>query len=320
VLGGCKEKVLFSHKAHSKQGIDCEQCHPVVQGYALPGMPGIEACSVCHNLTQDVALKEKHSGKMYEKECTACHRSSLFTKTRRRVHLEPSDLKFSHAIHKESKIDCDTCHGDIAHSITVDGKHIAKMEICLDCHRRAEPEIKCQKCHQRLAADTPPEGHKKNWDVYHGSFVRRDSDRTCLWCHKRADCSECHQNQAPEDHTNHWRQRGHGVAAGIDRDRCIVCHRTDICMRCHQEVSPQDHIAGWDSPRNLHCLRCHFTLQSQGCYTCHKAAPSHDQADEMPKDKPTPLTHATATDCRTCHSPLSHPDDGGNCRNCHGLE
>ena len=119
----------------------------------------------------------------------------------------------------------------------------------------------------------------------------------------------------PRNHTNYWRQRGHGLTAQLDRMSCATCHRTDACERCHQEVLPRSHRGMWGGGQNTHCLSCHFPVETQGnCVTCHKATPGHLGA------APLPPNHNPAMNCRLCHGNgvrLPHFDPGTACTACH---
>jgi hypothetical protein len=112
--------------------------------------------------------------------------------------------------------------------------------------------------------------------------------------------------------------KGHGIAVGLDRGRCMTCHRgDDFCQRCHSQTQPLDHTAAWGTPSNLHCQSCHFPITSaggRGCAVCHTAGtPSHNKTPP----KPSNALHGPSADCRSCHTPLRHPDNGMACNACH---
>ena len=138
----------------------------------------------------------------------------------------------------------------------------------------------------------------------------------CALCHTQSTCVTCHQDQPPQNHNNFFRNRGHGVAASMDRRNCATCHRSDFCNRCHSETKPLSHMPAWGSPVNLHCNGCHFPVATPGqsCVVCHKGTPSHNFAAPMPPG------HNPAMNCRQCHGvtqPLPHSDPGIECILCH---
>ncbi|MDH4162302.1 MAG: hypothetical protein OEW15_06375 [Nitrospirota bacterium] len=142
-----------------------------------------------------------------------------------------------------------------------------------------------------------PESHRAKWLEYHGREVAAlgmSANRPgteCTTCHERNDCTACHTMQAPRDHGNFWRTRGHGLSASGNRDRCLACHRQDYCVRCHSETAPRTHTASW---RSRHCGGCHFASNSvpaDNCNVCHKRA--------LHVSAPHPVN--PAVDCSHCH-------------------
>jgi hypothetical protein len=151
----------------------------------------------------------------------------------------------------------------------------------------------------------------------HGRVARAHSEATadrCVLCHTESTCSACHQVQAPDNHTNYWRERGHGITAMIDRENCQACHEPMSCERCHADVKPRNHVGNWGAPHDTHCLVCHQPLSQEGCVACHATAKSHLLAAPKPSD------HYPGMDCRACHGlsqPLPHVDNGDDCNACH---
>ena len=103
----------------------------------------------------------------------------------------------------------------------------------------------------------------------------------------------------------------------LDRNRCMSCHQqVDFCERCHSETRPTSHLASFGAPLNLHCNNCHFPINSAGaqeCAVCHRDTPSHAAAPAQPDN----ALHAAGANCRSCHTPLGHPDNGMACTTCH---
>jgi hypothetical protein len=139
----------------------------------------------------------------------------------------------------------------------------------------------------------------------------------CYFCHQEGDCAQCHLQEAPLNHTAFWRLKGHAVSTSLDRSRCATCHASvDFCERCHAETKPMNHIAAWGTPRDNHCLSCHFPLASVGaqtCAVCHTGTPSHQATPSQPNN----ALHLAGADCRSCHTPLRHQDNGMACTSCH---
>ena len=320
---GCKEwPIKFSHKNHLKQGVECESCHVLKPGYELPTMPDMATCTTCHDVDKEAGLKEIKEHKTVPAECGKCH---IGIPGEKKIEwakwCEFPDVRFSHENHyKERKIDCKICHEDIDKVDRVTPLQAPRMETCAGCHEKDKTEIVCQQCHSNKAKETKPQDHLVGWQKRHGELIREGIDprgeAKCYRCHRKDSCVDCHQNEPPSDHTNHWRQRGHGIASDIDRDRCATCHQMDECVRCHEQTAPRNHTAGWSGSSQRHCSVCHWPINAVGCWTCHKGTPGHDTASNRPGGS----AHASGSDCRACHMPgagLPHPDDGGSCERCH---
>ena len=123
-----------------------------------------------------------------------------------------------------------------------------------------------------------PASHKGNWSEYHGKSVAAGGSSmgrppaSCLLCHDRQDCINCHTRVMPRDHTNLWRTRVHGLMAAGNRDRCFICHRQDYCIRCHNDTAPRSHTGNWVQ---RHCTWCHYGgsfAPGGNCVVCHKVA------------------------------------------------
>jgi hypothetical protein len=236
------------------------------------------------------------------------------------VYSDEMEVKFSHARHIEAEVDCDACHAavmeDKGPGLRIRGGKVS----CMQCHAKTKLGNDCAVCHRTLRVDQPPRDHGVGWKRMHGAhserMIKGTGETTCAQCHQEQSCTGCHQTEKPADHTNYWRQRGHGVMVSLDRSRCATCHRSDFCNRCHMHTEPRSHRGAWGSPQNTHCNACHLPLQGTGCYTCHKATPSHLQATPMPPG------HLPSMNCRQCHgpgltAPLPHFDPGTTCTSCH---
>jgi hypothetical protein len=191
------------------------------------------------------------------------------------------------------------------------------MDKCTQCHASTMTSNECGTCHREIRQDKPPQTHAHTWTKSHGQAVRfptGEMNDRCSLCHTESTCATCHAEQAPENHNNFWRIKGHGIEAELDRAGCAVCHRPDTCVRCHSDTLPLSHTGSFGAPRDTHCVSCHFPLADNGCVICHKGTPSHALAT------PLPDTHNPGMNCRQCHGvtqPLPHVDDGSSCTMCH---
>lgn len=308
-LGLLEKSARFSHKVHSAdEDLGCEDCHRTAAKSEDAGMPRVKQCLVCHEGIDEERSPAKKFKALYGEKPEWSKVTAL-----------PEEVIFSHQVHNDAKVKCGECHRGIERNRAVTSKLRVEKDACLKCHAKKGLAKDCKSCHTTIRKDREPGSHKHNWKKYHGQVVRADTGRSvdrCELCHQESACTACHQDEAPQNHNNHWRHRGHWVAASVDRENCAACHRSDFCDRCHRDSEPRNHVGLWSSPRNQHCLNCHFPLKNEGCITCHKSDPSHAQATALPTNQ----AHANATDanCRACHTPLSfHFDNGDSCRNCH---
>jgi hypothetical protein len=290
--------------------MECLYCHEPYGDDTEPSMPDYAFCSDCHDP---------------EDEEEAALLAPFFVDGEPKwVHAgrQADEIIFSHAIHAaDGEESCRACHGSVADSSAIRSDMKMTMDGCTDCHEREVPESgDCAVCHMELGKDTPPSSHTTAWTIQHGPVWRAATgDRTidrCVLCHTQGSCDDCHLNERPRSHNAYWRGRGHGLMAGIDRSRCFICHTRDTCDRCHSQEVPRSHTATFGAPLNRHCTSCHLPLSlNDSCGVCHISAPSHGLAPSLPAN----VIHQTATlnECRTCHFPPPHPDNGDNCRFCH---
>ncbi len=301
----------FSHKVHGKaQELECSACHPKAEKEAGAGMPvSLKKCMLCHEEMDDKHPDRKLATLVGEKPEWS------------RVTDLPDEVIFSHQVHLAKSVKCAECHVGIENNESVDASLRVDMDACIACHgSKATRPDDCSTCHREIRRDVPPATHRVAWDRRHGDEVREgksDPASRCGLCHQEAQCSKCHQDEAPRNHTAFWRLQGHGISAETDRQRCETCHRTDFCDRCHRETAPRNHTATWAGTANRHCQSCHVPAAGDtNCAMCHRSA-THDSAPPRPSN----AQHAGATpdQCRTCHETIGipHPDNGDGCAICH---
>ena len=280
-------------------------CHETAETADEPGMPTKETCVDCHDSPEDEPV-DAEIDKL----------PSLEWKT-----FSPDpDVRFSHVRHIKKGYACETCHGEIAQSDEVTAEYAPGQETCIACHQKEGVSTDCVTCHYETRLEKRPETHTLSWAKMHGTTFREggsfDHSSPCDRCHGEDACTKCHREQPPRDHNQTWRERTHGLLAGIERERCATCHTEDTCIRCHLsgEVVPRSHRRGaWGGRRANHCVSCHEDPEVANCTICHRATPSHLQAPQPPA-RPG---HVTGADCRSCHVALVHADDGGSCERCH---
>lgn len=307
----------FPHRVHVVDNqLACTFCHGSVATSERPGMPPPELCAPCHSQFDQDKPIERRVGAFFDE------------RSRYRTVAESGlteDVMFSHSRHvNDAKLDCNACHQDIDQQTAVPLAAIASKPICMNCHAEHGMANSCEQCHRTINRTWQPPNHIPGsaWQRSHGDLLRAHehdeelaSSMRCSLCHQDATgCNACHQQMPPADHNSTFRLRTHGLSASIDRSRCATCHQQDSCEQCHQMTRPRSHRGGYGTPQQRHCVGCHFPLADQGCATCHRTIPSHQQATPLPGD------HLPSMNCRLCHGQgqaLPHPDGGHACTICH---
>jgi hypothetical protein len=338
---------IFSHTNHTeKEDLQCKDCHHTFATAESAGMPRRKLCILCHEGIDEDKPAEKKVANMFADPPPWSKVTAL-----------PRDMIFSHKAHHDAKIGCAECHGDVEKIADCEKSEDVlrvTMRTCVECHARqplseevtAAPAAppgppegsvpkrvsraqqvanNCAVCHREIRKDRPPESHefaddrpprnhRSAWKLLHGQAAKAHSGKTrerCDLCHQDSFCSDCHREEVPASHTVFWKERGHGIAVGMDRNTCAVCHTSDACDRCHRETEPRSHAGAWGGRRSNHCLSCHGLARGEGCGMCHRGAPSHTLAE------PKPSWHSTGMNCRSCHFPTPHADNGMDCNACH---
>jgi hypothetical protein len=301
----------FNHEAHTVRGIGCADCHEGAEKEARAGMPSKAFCMNCH---EDL---DKEKDKPREKKV------EWFLDEKGEVRwadfgTQKPDVKFSHASHAAKKVACTACHLDMDKNTGLIPHGPQRMSSCVACHQeKATAKLDCSTCHTEIDRTRKPDNHFQLWTKTHGSAAREGvavaTVNNCALCHQPQACTICHQTVPPEDHTEFWRLRAHGLTVALDRSRCQTCHTTDMCVRCHTVAEPVSHVGGWGATQEKHCFSCHLPLQTSGsCAVCHRDTAGHALAP------PKPPWHTANMICRTCHAAaLKHPDNGDNCNSCH---
>ncbi len=287
-LGGATKEILFAHKKHLAQKMECGYCHAGIEKvkYASDapngGYPNMETCYSCHD------------GNKQANECEACHTNL--------TNLKPMSHLGSNFLNE--------------HKIIYDASSNTANDNCMMCHSNNF----CENCHQpvkyqgqntpknfyapyynkdqvtrtdRTALQKLTSAHDLNYLYTHGLDARQKSFE-CKTCHDPVDfCAACHQNGGnlptglmPKNHlvanfTTFGVGTGGGVHADLakrDMESCESCHSVNgadpTCVKCHFDndgisgTNPRTHESGFmkDEKGNWHNTR------GAVCYTCHTDA------------------------------------------------
>ena len=316
--GGCaflgilhdEDAFAFSHRVHVvDQGLGCTACPRRAETEDDPGMPSQRQCMLCH--------EELDAEKPDERKVAALFAEGKYARTSAHGSY-PGDLQFSHLSHATREADCSACHAAVESNDRPARLGRASMDECMACHAQKSGPNECSSCHAEIDRDWQPANHFLGWRKLHGDAFRAaaaNQAQRCDLCHTEQGCASCHAETPPENHSNYWRVRAHGLTARLSRSDCAVCHRSDTCERCHRSAEPLSHRgASFGGTLSTHCLTCHFPLNGESCAVCHQDTPSHFTATTLPDD------HSPGMNCRQCHgltAPLPHVDKGDQCVACH---
>lgn len=168
-----EQPVPYSHQLHVDQlGMDCQYCHTNVEISPHANVPPTRTCMNCHN-----QIRTEASTLQPVRESWATGEPIEWVN----VHTLPDYANFSHAVHVNSGVGCETCHGRVDQMEVVSQEEPLSMGWCLDCHR--EPEL-----YLRPNDEITTMGYVRPAD-----FVERNLDRIREeGIQPPTDCSACH--------------------------------------------------------------------------------------------------------------------------------
>ncbi len=168
-----EQPVPYSHRLHAGQlGMDCRYCHTNVETAAVANLPPTQTCMNCHAQIQSESLSL-----LPVRESWATGDPVEWVK----VHHLPDYAHFSHAMHVNSGVGCETCHGRVDRMEVVQLVEPLSMGWCLECHRQPELYLRPDEEITTMGYEQPPD------------FVRRNVERIQ---HEAilppTECSACH--------------------------------------------------------------------------------------------------------------------------------
>jgi hypothetical protein len=132
-----EQPLPFSHKAHSKLGFKCQQCHTGTEDHM--GLPVTDKCMACHSTyLKDNPNIKKLADFAEKKEPVPW----------KRVYRLPDYVWFSHATHLKAGAKCEDCHGAVADQVVLAKPAGRYMQGCMNCHGQHNASNDCQTCHE----------------------------------------------------------------------------------------------------------------------------------------------------------------------------
>ena len=131
-----EQPVPYSHALHVGQlGMDCRYCHNHVETSEHANIPPTQTCMNCHSQIRTESVKL-----LPVRESWATGQPVEWVQ----VHHLPDYAHFSHAIHVNNGVGCETCHGRIDEMEVVRQVESLSMGWCLECHRQPELYLRPQ--------------------------------------------------------------------------------------------------------------------------------------------------------------------------------
>jgi hypothetical protein len=327
-----RDRIIFSHARHLKEGAGCLDCHGGVEksqkSENTTHIPSHDQCATCHATDSRSDMNR----------CAICHSNPDLAAP---FVSDAQGIVFSHAQHvDEAQGNCARCHYDVTRDQGGGNAPPRRpgMETCTNgCHEDAMKNLECNKCHQDLSRYSVESihymTHSAGFERKHANVARDHSD-TCNRCHERNFCSDCHSNTSlvaiesklPDRPTRSYihpspYQAIHALDARMKKNTCESCHRPTFCASCHATVGLSSlatdrsapHPRGWLDPfspsfhglearRSISaCASCHDQGAKSNCVTCHQVGGSggnpHPAGFSRRED---PRQNRT---CRICHVP-----------------
>ena len=131
----------FPHLTHVSRGIACtEYCHESVTEGPVAGLPSVRTCMSCHRTVATNRPRIRQITQMREQ-------GRDFAWKRVFGYPAQSHVRFNHAPHIRAKVECSTCHGDIASQRVAQRNVNLTMGVCVNCHRERKAPDDCLTCH-----------------------------------------------------------------------------------------------------------------------------------------------------------------------------
>ena len=172
-----EQPVQFSHAHHAGAvGIDCRYCHTSVEKSDFAGIPPTKTCMNCHS--------QIWAQSPYLEPVRASFREGEALEWTR-VNDLPDFAYFSHAIHVNKGVGCETCHGRVDRMPLMSQAASLQMSWCLDCHRSPEKYLRPKS--EIFTMGWKPEGEQEELGkrLMQEYGIRSESVLTsCSTCHR----------------------------------------------------------------------------------------------------------------------------------------
>jgi hypothetical protein len=135
------QPIAFHHKAHiDSDQLTCIDCHISVEKGPKAGIPDVRTCWSCH---QNILTNHPEIQKV------RAYRDRGEDIPWQRVYgwNHEAHVRFNHAPHIRAKVECSTCHGNVAEMTVATRAVDHTMGFCIDCHKERKVSNDCWTCH-----------------------------------------------------------------------------------------------------------------------------------------------------------------------------
>lgn len=136
-----QQPIPFPHNVHSANKLTCtDYCHESVTKGPMAGLPGVKTCMICHeSVATDRPIVQK----------VADYQNKGVDLAWQRVYgyAPEAHVRFNHAPHIRAKVECATCHGNVAQQTVAERVVDLNMGFCVNCHRTKQASNDCLTCH-----------------------------------------------------------------------------------------------------------------------------------------------------------------------------
>jgi hypothetical protein len=140
--GPVRQPVAYPHKTHVIDNqMECLTCHVNADRSIAATIPSVTECMVCHeNVKTDSPEIQKLAAYAKAGEEPPWVRVYGFR--------PEAAVYFTHKRHVKAKVECSTCHGDMANMMDIRENVQWTMGKCIDCHRERQVSVDCLVCHK----------------------------------------------------------------------------------------------------------------------------------------------------------------------------
>jgi hypothetical protein len=135
-----RQPLEFSHQLHLSKGAVCTDCHVGVEQGPVAGLPSVPICMICHSqIATDRPLIQ---------QITQLSEKGRDLEWQRVYGWAPEPhVRFEHAPHIRAKVECTTCHGNLAEQTVAERAVEMDMAFCVNCHKGRQASNDCLTCH-----------------------------------------------------------------------------------------------------------------------------------------------------------------------------